>query len=216
MAKCSRCHHKKAKRHCPALGSPLCSLCCGTLREKKIHCTPNCTFLAQHKPYQEKRIIEKRPGSSFRAAFPHEGLLKDERMRWLIFKIEAVLKEWGENQKSFTDKDAILALEYAKEKIEKGKGLIILPGEEKNPKNATGEAVYQNVENCHYQKSIILEGATEAFKKEEKILCLDHMIETIKYIAQDRFEGRTYIHQLLEHFSKIKELSRQKKIITLQ
>jgi len=216
MAKCSRCHQKKAKRHCPALGSPLCSLCCGTLREKEIHCTPNCSFLAQHRPYQEKRIIEKRPASSSREAFLHEDLVKDERMRWLIFQIEAVLKEWAENQKFFADRDAILALEYAKAKIEKGKSLLILPGEEKRPQNAAGEAVYQNVENCRYQKSIILEGGTEVFKKAEKILCLDYVIETIKYLAQDRFDGRTYIQQLLERFSKIKELSRRKKVITLQ
>jgi hypothetical protein len=216
MAKCSRCHQKKAKRLCPALGSPLCSLCCGTLREKEIHCTSNCTFLAQHKPYQEKRIIEKSPAFSPKGDFPHEDLLKDERMQWLIFQIEAVLKEWGENQKPFTDKDAILALEYAKEKTERGKSLLILPGEEKKPQNAAGEAVYQNVENCRYQKSIILEGGTEAFKKSEKIVCLDHVIETIKYLAQGHFEGRTYIHQLLERFSKIRELSRQKKIITVR
>ena len=35
-----------------ALGEPICSLCCGVLREKEIHCPSNCTFLVKHKPYQ--------------------------------------------------------------------------------------------------------------------------------------------------------------------
>jgi len=152
MTKCSKCNKRKAKRYCIALGNHLCSLCCGLLREKEIHCPPNCTFLEKHRPYQEKRIIEKRQPFPSRSISPEEDILNDERMVWLAFHIEMPLKEYSEKRESFTDKNAILALEYAKEKIEKDKGLFYVPNEKSGPKNEVGEAIYQNMEKCRYEK----------------------------------------------------------------
>ena len=119
MTKCSKCNKRKAKRLCIALGENICSLCCGLLREKEIHCPPNCTFLEKHRAYQEKRIVEKRQPVPSKNITPEEDILNDERMAWLAFHIEAALKEYSEKKTSFRDKEAILALEYAKEKIEK-------------------------------------------------------------------------------------------------
>lgn len=215
MIKCSRCKKKKAKRYCIALGESLCSLCCGLLREKEIHCPPQCLYLAKHKSYQEKRTITKKQTSLSTPSSFEEDILNDERMAWLVYSIEMPLKEFGEKNDSFTDKDAILALEYAREKIAKHKGLLLMPDEWIKPQNDIGESVYQNIEKCQYEQRIILSGSPQTYKKEEKINCLDRVILSIKYYAKENYEGRNYIQRLLERFEKIDELSRQKKVFTI-
>ncbi len=214
MIKCSRCKKRKAKRYCLALGSSLCPLCCGLLRDKEIHCPPNCSFLARHKPYEEKKIVEKKTGSSSGHISAEEDILKDERIAWLAFHIEMPLKQYGEKNESFSDREAILALEYAKEKIEKERGLIFLPGEKIKPKNEVGEAIYQRVENCRYERKLILPQTLETYKKEEKIKALDRVILSAKFLAKGKYEGRNYIQNLIDRFAKIKALSKEKKIIT--
>ena len=61
MAKCPLCSQRAAKRHCPAKGSKICSICCGTKREVEIDCPGDCVHL--------------RTGRSFEAARqqPHES-----------------------------------------------------------------------------------------------------------------------------------------------
>lgn len=207
MAKCSHCRERKAKRRCPALGNDLCPLCCGLLREKKIHCPSRCPFLIRHKPYQEKRVIEKKQIFS-------EDILQDERLGWLALNIEAPLKEYGEKSPAFSDRDAILALEYAKEKVAKGKSTLVLLKEEEKPKNDVGEAIFQSIEQCHYQRKIILPRDLETYKKEEKLKCLENVIVAVKYMAKGNLEGRNYIQDLIRRFARIKELSQQKRIFS--
>jgi hypothetical protein len=214
MAKCSKCKRRKGKRHCAALGDYLCSLCCGLLREKEIHCPQSCTFLKKHRPYQEQLIIKRKPESSPRALSPEEDILNDERMAWLAIHIEAPLKEYAEKKEAFTDREALLSLEYAREKIEKDKGLLFIPEEKSKPKNETGEAIFQNIERCRYERKIILPGEIATYKKEEKIRCLERIILAVKSGAKGNFEGRNYIDQVIKRFARIKDLSRQKKIIT--
>lgn len=206
---------RKAKRYCPALGRELCNLCCGLLREKEIHCPLNCPFLAKHRTYQERRTLEKKETPSSRSFLPDEDILKDERMAWLALHVEVSLKEYGEKFDSFTDKDAILALEYTKEKVIKGKSSFLIPGREAGPKNDAGEAIFKSIENCRYEKTIILPGEMQSYKTEEKVKCLERIILSVKSWAKGNFNGRTYIEQLSRRFSKIEELSRQKKLITL-
>ncbi len=205
---------RKGKRHCVALGDYLCSLCCGLLREKEIHCPQSCTFLKKHRPYQEQRIIKKKQVSFPKGLSPEEDILNDERMAWLAIHIEAPLKEYAEKKVSFTDKEALLSLEYAREKIEKDKGLLFIPEEKSKPKNEIGEAIFQNIERCRYERKIILPGEIATYKKEEKIRCLERIILAAKFGAKGNFEGRNYIDQVIKRFARIKDLSRQKKITT--
>lgn len=214
MAKCSRCGKRKAKRRCPALGSELCNLCCGLLREKEIHCTSNCPFLAKHKDYQDKRTVERRETPSPEEMRAEDDILKDERMTWLVLHIEAPLHEHAKRKASFTDKDAILALEYAREKLNRGKSTLIIPGKETGPKNEAGEAILESMDKCRYEKTIILPGSVETYSAVEKIKCLDLIVSSAKSWARGNLEGRNYLEQLIEHFTKIKEYSRQKKIIS--
>jgi hypothetical protein len=42
---CIYCHQRKGKRSCPALGGPICSLCCGQHRLAEIPCPADCVYL---------------------------------------------------------------------------------------------------------------------------------------------------------------------------
>jgi hypothetical protein len=137
-------------------------------------------------------------------------------MAWLAYHIEKPLQEYGMRDSSFTDKDALLALEYAKEKIDKGKGRLILPEESVKAGNDTGEAVFQFIEKCRYEKKIILPGELQTYTNNEKIKCLDRIILAVKSFAQNDFEGKKFMQALIERAEKINELSRQNKIFTLK
>jgi hypothetical protein len=207
MVKCAHCHQRKAKRYCPALGSRLCPLCCGLLREKKISCPSGCPFLARHKPYQQRKVIEKKQTFS-------EDILQDERLSWLVLNIEGSLKEYTDKNPRVTDRDAILALEYAAEKVEKGKSTLVLPRGEETSASEFGEAVFQSIEQTRYQRKIILPQGLETYQKEEKLKCLANVVAAIKYLAASNLEGQAYIRDLSRRFARLKEISRQKKILS--
>jgi hypothetical protein len=213
MAICVKCKKRKAKRFCIALGESICSLCCGSLREKEIHCPANCAFLIKHKPYQEKRIIERPRNIPSAKTFSEDEMVKDERLAWLAFHIELPIKALAERKMPFTDKKALLALEYAKEKIEKGKGILFVPDEKAGPKNELGEVIYQSVKKCRYEKKIIMPGERESYSRREQIECLERIILSVKYWAKDDFEGRNYTERLLQRFSRLEQSYRQKKVV---
>src|SRR4030042_471084 len=60
MAKCASCGERKGSRLCPGLNVSICSLCCGTKREKEILCDGACEYLKKGKDYQLGREIEKK------------------------------------------------------------------------------------------------------------------------------------------------------------
>jgi hypothetical protein len=43
---CPVCRQRKSRRHCPALGVTICSVCCGTKRLVEINCPGDCPHLA--------------------------------------------------------------------------------------------------------------------------------------------------------------------------
>ena len=200
MAVCSHCHKRKAKRRCPALGADLCPLCCGGLRERTVHCPPACPHLARHRPYQEKRIIHKKP--SFAGDVPD-----DERLNWLTLNIEATLQRIGEVRPGFADRDAVLALEYAREKIEKAKTTLLVADEIAAPKNEAGEAVLQAVEQTRFEGKIILPQPLQAYKKEGKLRCLERVTVTVKRLAGVDLPGRLYLDDLDRRFARLQDAS---------
>jgi hypothetical protein len=206
MAKCAKCQKRKAKRDCPALARSLCSLCCGQLRQKEVFCPPACPFLEKHESYQEKRTIERQQSNVAERLHQERDILKDERMAWLAIHIEAPLKAYAERETSLTDKNALLALEYAKDKIEKGKGLIIFDGQESRPTNSLGEAIIQSAHRCRYEKRIILPGEHQAYSAEEKLKCLDRIILSVQYFAGESYDQRRYLQKLLNRFQQLEKM----------
>ncbi|MFQ6109408.1 MAG: hypothetical protein ACE5L7_07635, partial [Candidatus Aminicenantales bacterium] len=96
-------------------------------------------------------------------------------MAWLAFHIEAPIKAVAEKEANFADKDALLSLEYAKEKVKKGRGVLLVPDEKIGPKNELGEAICESIEKCRYEKKIILPGETNTYSTDEKIKCLERI-----------------------------------------
>ncbi len=214
MKKCPRCNARKSKRYCPALGQSLCTLCCGQIREKEVHCPSDCPFLSKHKSYQEKRVIEKKHAPQ-RILSSEEYLLKDERMAWLAFNIEVPLKKYAEQKPSLNDRDALLALEYAREKIAKGRGLVLMPEESGKPRNELGEAIYQMIERCRYEGRIIVTGKPQAYSTEEKLKVCDSLIGTLKHLARGNLEGQSYLRVVMERFMRMDAQSRKEKVFTI-
>jgi len=59
MATCPLCARGPGKRYCPAKGTHICALCCGTKREIEIDCPSSCTYLKASRSYEaEKPIID--------------------------------------------------------------------------------------------------------------------------------------------------------------
>ncbi len=214
MAKCVKCQKRKAKRFCIALGQSICSLCCGLLREREIHCPPSCRFLVQHKPYQEDRIIEKKRKQASGREFQEEDILRDERMAWLAFQAEVPIKIYSDKHQTGRDKDVLLALEYAKDKLKRRAGTLIVPDRKPGPLNELGEAIFRRIEDCRYEKTVILPGKQGAYSQQEKIKCLDRLIRAVRHWAQEDFDGRIYLDKLTDRFSRLQKISDQKKIIT--
>ncbi len=194
MAVCSQCQKRRAKRRCPALGADLCPLCCGLLRGKKLRCPPACPHLSRHRPYQEQRTIQK--------TAPRGGdLPHDERLDWLILNIESLLERIAAARPEFSDREAVLALEYAREKMEKARPALLVSAEPDRPGDEPGEAVYQAVDRCRYEGPIVLPPPLQVYKKEEKLAGLEQVIRTIKRLAGSRLESRTYLEALARRFA---------------
>jgi len=207
MIKCASCRQRKAKRACPALGAGLCTLCCGRLRQKELRCPPACPFLAEHKLYQENKIIQKKGTFG-------EGIQTDERLNWLALNTEVPVREYADRNPGFTDRDAILALEYAKDKVEKNRTRLLLPQKEGRVKNELGETILQSLEQCRFQRKIILLQDVERYSSEERLKCLDSIIRGIKYVTRGSLAGRMYLQDLARRLDRLKEFSDQNKIIT--
>jgi len=66
MEKCATCGERKGNRFCPGLKASVCSLCCGTKREKEILCVEACEYLTKGKDDQLTREIDKKITSDLR------------------------------------------------------------------------------------------------------------------------------------------------------
>jgi hypothetical protein len=213
MPLCPKCGIRVAKRSCPALGSRLCNLCCGRLRQKELHCPAACPHLARHRPYQEKRILERVPSRPPRSRPADDDVLRDERLAGLVFQLEAPLAQLAERAPALTDSQVLLALEYAREKIDKGKGLLIIPGESRRPANELGEVVLAASEKARWEAPVLLTSGLESYSREEKLRCLDRIILSVRLAARSAPDGRAYLGGLVERFARIRDLSQKSRII---
>ncbi len=67
MAKCLTCGERKGNRFCSAINGNICSLCCGSKRQKEIVCAPPCDFLSKGTEYQLDRDITRKINSDLHA-----------------------------------------------------------------------------------------------------------------------------------------------------
>jgi len=211
MAVCSRCRQRKPKRDCPALGSAICSLCCGQARNKDFHCPESCRFLVESKPYQERKAVSKQEAAPS-SRRPQDDILRDERLAWLASHVEFPLKVYGQRKPELSDGEVVLALEYARDKVEKTGHVLILPGESLKPRNELGEAVLQNMADCRYEGTIIMPGADQGYSREEQLKVLERILASARELARNDPSARNYLERLIRHFERIEEFSSPKKV----
>jgi len=211
---CPKCGNRIAKRDCRALGSRICSLCCGRLREKELHCPASCPHLARHRPYQDRKNMLRGPaGGNAAGQTSEDDVLRDERLAWLVLQLEAPVAAFAGPDPSLTDGRALSAFEYAREKVDKGKGLIIIPGESRRPGNELGEAVYDAAEKARWESAAVLTSGRESYGRDEKLRCLDRVLRTVRLMARGRPEGRAYVSDLAARFARLREAGRPGRLI---
>jgi hypothetical protein len=215
MAKCGHCRQRKAKRACPARRDDLCPLCCGQLRNREVACPPACRYLAEHAPYQEQRLLRRKVEAPAGSRTDEDDLFKDERLAWLAVHIETPLRDWAVQRPEWSDGDAILALEYAKDKLVQGRNRIFVPGAGRPAGNDAGEAVMENMERCRFEKSVILTAGASGYTTEEKLRVLDRLILAAKSSARGDFKGRSYLDRVAASFERIERGARSSKLIAV-
>jgi hypothetical protein len=57
MASCPLCSARSAKRYCPAKGTQICPVCCGTKREIEIDCPGSCPYLKASYSYEDEKRV---------------------------------------------------------------------------------------------------------------------------------------------------------------
>jgi hypothetical protein len=134
-------------------------------------------------------------------------VLDDERLAWLILNIEMPLHDVVQKDPAFSDKDAVLALEYAKSRAQKARSLVLTAGDDKRVPNEAGEAVFLSLNQCRFRRKIILPQSLEGYTDEEKIKCLDNTILAIKHRAREHLEERFYLQDLEHRLARLQEAS---------
>jgi hypothetical protein len=165
------------------------------LRGQEIRCPPACPHLSRHRPYQERKIIEKRPRHGV-------DVPRDERLEWLILNIEALLERLAAVRPEFGDRDAVLTLEAAREKIERARPALLVTESSGRADSEPGEIVFQGIERCRFEGQIVLPQPLQAYTKEEKLAALDGLIPAVKRLAGDGLAGRNYLSDLSRRFAQ--------------
>ena len=172
MAKCASCKTKKGKRNCPAFGEMICSLCCGTKKEKEIDCPVDCYFQSKAKEYASDRTETRRvldferelKGLVGREG-PYENWLRD---------IEGEIYRIHLDHGNITDRDIERALEYL---LEMGKAQLDIPSKFLVVLPQHIEQIVDGVDNALY--------FTDSFDKTEKLLmnkmkCIYRVLDSVR------------------------------------
>ncbi len=103
MKKCIICNQRKGNRFCPVFKNDICSLCCGTKRQKEITCPSQCRYLIRGKDYQFTRQISKQISSSFKTE--SDDIFKNEAIIPFFMSLEKFFLKNFYYDKSVNDND---------------------------------------------------------------------------------------------------------------
>jgi hypothetical protein len=83
---CPLCRERKGKRSCPAKGTSICSVCCGTKRLVDIDCPPDCAYLTgAHAAGWAGRTRDLERDQ--RRLGPHVATLTDRQVRLVLLAL---------------------------------------------------------------------------------------------------------------------------------
>lgn len=77
---CPSCRQRTARRPCPALGQTICSVCCGTKRQREIHCPADCAYLASAREHPAA-VVRKQQERDVAALLPSIRHLTERQLQ---------------------------------------------------------------------------------------------------------------------------------------
>ncbi len=80
---CPLCGTRKARRACPAVGAPICPVCCGTKRLTEIRCPPDCTYLITARDHPPAAALRQQQQDTARLLHAMRDLNRDQSRLFL-------------------------------------------------------------------------------------------------------------------------------------
>ncbi len=113
MAVCTYCEAAKGKRACPALGTLICSRCCGEHRLARIECPSDCRYLTENEQYQQERstlAFVKERGEALYA-------YKDSKSLMALVGVEMAVYKHFTEQPNVRDWEIIAGMEAVRKRL---------------------------------------------------------------------------------------------------
>jgi len=173
------------------LGSLICSLCCGTKRQKEIDCPEDCFYLGK-----SKRYFAEREETQLLSDFEREmrKVIGDEDqyldiLQNIEFGIYAVYKKQG----NITDRDAETALEYL---FEMGKAQLDLPSKFLTTLPPNVQSVVDVVDDILKMRETVTRQKEPLMKK---LKCIYRVLDSVRthYSLSDEYSYLNFIGQFL-------------------
>jgi hypothetical protein len=179
MVKCASCGERRGNRLCPGLNVSICSLCCGTKREKEILCDGACKYLRKGKDYQLGREIEKKIISDLQAEI--SDVFEMDEVAVFVMALERFFVDQFYDDKEASDNDIYGALTriYAFQKR-------ILPGLE-------GENKF---EEFIFKKFNDLTKRFSNLSGELKARAILRIIKSVRSSSRDILGNRNYLEMI--------------------
>lgn len=101
---CPLCNHRKTKRACPALGKPICAICCGTKRLVEINCPADCVYLASSRAHPPA-IVQRQQEMDRAMVIPLLQGLSERQARVFLMLAAATARHQVEMLQKLIDED---------------------------------------------------------------------------------------------------------------
>jgi hypothetical protein len=192
---CAICGIRKAKRSCPGVHGDICTICCGTERERTVDCPLECEYLReahQHEHVPEIDLTEL-PNKDIELA---ESFLEENQDAF--FLLGAAVFDAAAERGRATDYDVREALEALIRSYKASKtGLIY----ETKPVNPYAAAIYEMVQTrVEEVRKFEAAGQAGPFQaKDETVLGVLLVLQRLEYRNNN---GRKYSRAFLDVLSR--------------
>lgn len=185
MVTCPLCGRRVARRECPAKGTRICSVCCGTKREVEIDCTPDCIHLASGRAWEAGRTELRLPSQQFSRQFLHRTGPAINALAAAIVTERAV---WP----TMHDADVRAVLEALRSTLRTlAAGLYYETIPEGSPIRAS---VYRRVKSII--DGLLKPASVDAPKLSEVQMVVEFLISTYEMHSSERSKSRRYLDWL--------------------
>ncbi|MEW6145377.1 MAG: hypothetical protein AB1598_10200 [Thermodesulfobacteriota bacterium] len=122
--KCVSCGKRKAKRHCPALRSSICPVCCGEKRGVEIKCPLDCAYFVEGQKHQQLKVMHQRLRKEGAVSYVRRAELYN-RNPAVFARIEKIFADAFRANRKLRNDDVVAALALVKSTLDtEKKGLI--------------------------------------------------------------------------------------------